>query len=39
MNIFITRSAIDDIVSGYDFYEAQELGIGAYFEDSIFFWH
>ena len=36
MNIVITESAAGDIADGYQFYEEKELGLGSYFEASIF---
>ena len=35
MNIVILRSAIEDLVRGREFYEKQDEGLGAYFEDSL----
>ena len=36
MNIRILASASRDLVEGYQFYEKQAAGIGAYFIDSLF---
>jgi hypothetical protein len=36
MKIKILESAIQDLLSGYDFYEQQEKGLGDYFTDSLF---
>ena len=36
MNPVILRTALEDIERGYAFYESKELGLGQYFEDSIF---
>ena len=36
MKAVILRTALDDIVRGYEFYERKEGGLGQYFEDSIF---
>ncbi len=35
MKIVILRSAIEDLVRGREFYEKQDAGWGAYFEDSL----
>jgi plasmid stabilization system protein ParE len=35
MKIVILRSAIEDLVRGREFYEKQDEGLGAYFEDSL----
>jgi hypothetical protein len=36
MNVRVLRSAIDDLVSGREFYNQQEEGVGTYFFDSLF---
>ena len=36
MNIKILPSAIADLRRGYHFYEAQDQGLGDYFQDSLF---
>ena len=36
MNPVVLRTALEDIERGYAFYESQETGLGAHFEDSIF---
>jgi plasmid stabilization system protein ParE len=36
MNIFLTRSAEQDLLDGYGFYEQQAAGVGTYFLDSLF---
>ena len=36
MKILITESAYNGIASAKAFYEAQERGLGEYFQDSIF---
>lgn len=36
MKIFLTRSAEQDLLDGYSFYERQESGVGTYFLDSLF---
>ncbi len=36
IQINILQSAIDDILLGFEFYELQSNGLGAYFIDSIF---
>lgn len=36
MNIKISKSANHDLIDGYDFYEKQSEGLGAYFLDSLF---
>jgi plasmid stabilization system protein ParE len=36
MNIKILPSAMDDLRRGYLFYESQEVGLGDYFQDSLF---
>ena len=36
MKIQISESAYRDIDDAYIFYESQEYGLGAYFQDSIF---
>jgi hypothetical protein len=36
MKIRILSSAIQDLREGYEFYEKQAEGIGAYFMDSLF---
>ena len=36
MKIRISESAYRDIDNGFTFYEKQEDGLGAYFQDSIF---
>jgi plasmid stabilization system protein ParE len=36
MNIFLTRSAEQDLLYGYRFYERQAPGVGTYFLDSLF---
>ena len=36
MKIQILPSAMDDLRRGYSFYDAQELGLGDYFQDSLF---
>jgi len=36
MNIRITESAYADIETASQFYEVQEVGLGSYFQDSIF---
>lgn len=36
MRIRILSSAIEDLRDGYEFYEKQAEGIGAYFIDSLF---
>jgi len=36
MKIFLTRSAEQDLMEGYGFYERQAPGVGTYFVDSLF---
>ncbi|MEO6993439.1 MAG: type II toxin-antitoxin system RelE/ParE family toxin [Lacunisphaera sp.] len=36
MNVRILPSARDDLSAGFAFYEKQQLGLGAYFLDSLF---
>ena len=36
MKIHILDQAEDDLVEGYNFYENQEQGVGAYFLDSLY---
>ena len=36
MKIYILDQAEDDLVDGYNFYENQEQGVGAYFLDSLY---
>ena len=36
MNIYLTRSAEQDLLDGYGFYERQAPGVGTYFLDSLF---
>jgi len=36
MKIHISESAFQDLANGYDFYDAQEKGLGAYFQESLF---
>jgi hypothetical protein len=36
MKIKILESAMNDLISGYKFYEAQDTGLGEYFLDSLF---
>jgi hypothetical protein len=36
MKIHILDQAEDDLVDGYNFYENQEQGVGAYFLDSLY---
>lgn len=36
MNIKILPSALDDLRQGRDFYELQQVGVGDYFQDSLF---
>lgn len=35
MKVQIRRSALEDLSRGYRFYDMQELGVGAYFFDSV----
>jgi len=35
MNLIILRSALEDIERGFQFYESQAEGLGAYFEETI----
>jgi len=36
MKIHISESAFQDLANGYDFYDAQEKGLGDYFQGSLF---
>jgi hypothetical protein len=36
MKLKILSSAIDDLITGYKFYEKQSEGVGEYFLDSLF---
>ena len=36
MRIEILDKAEDDLVAGFQFYEAQEIGLGAYFSESLY---
>jgi len=36
MKIQILPSAMNDLRRGYHFYESQDLGLGDYFQDSLF---
>ncbi len=36
MRIEILDKAVDDLVEGYLFYEAQQAGLGAYFMESLY---
>ena len=36
MKIFLTRSAEQDLMDGFSFYERQAAGVGTYFLDSLF---
>ena len=36
MKIQILPSAMDDLSRGYRFYDSHELGLGEYFQDSLF---
>jgi len=36
MNIQILDKAEDDLVEGFEFYEAQQAGLGSYFRDSLY---
>ena len=36
MKIQIRPSALEDLARGYRFYDMRELGVGAYFFDSVF---
>ena len=36
MRIKILPSALDDLRCGWDFYERQQIGLGDYFQDSLF---
>ena len=36
MNIFLTRSAEQDLLDGHGFYERQAPGVGTYLLDSLF---
>ena len=36
MRIEILDKAEDDLVAGFQFYEAQESGLGAYFLESLY---
>lgn len=36
MRIKILPSALDDLRCGWDFYERQQIGLGEYFQDSLF---
>jgi len=36
MNIRILTSSLDDLRSGWRFYERQQKGLGDYFQDSLF---
>jgi len=36
MKVQIRPSALEDLARGYRFYDMQELGVGAYFFDSVF---
>ena len=36
MQIRISRSAEEDLLSGSDFYERQQAGVGGYFLDSLY---
>jgi hypothetical protein len=36
MNVKILPSAIEDLASGFDFYEVQQTGLGSYFLESLF---
>jgi plasmid stabilization system protein ParE len=36
MKLRILRPALEDLASGRQFYDRQQLGIGAYFFDSLF---
>ena len=36
MNIFLARSAEQDLLDGHGFYERQAPGVGTYFLDSLF---
>jgi plasmid stabilization system protein ParE len=36
MRLRITRSAEEDLLVGFDFYEAQQTGVGTYFLDSLY---
>jgi len=36
MKIQILPSAMNDLRRGYRFYESQEIGLGDYFQDSLF---
>ncbi len=36
MKIHILDQAEDDLVDGYNFYESQKQGVGAYFLDSLY---
>lgn len=35
MKLQIRPTALDDLSKGYRFYDMQELGVGAYFFDSV----
>ena len=36
MKIRLLDAAVQDLIEGYDFYEKQENGLGAYFIDTLF---
>ena len=36
MSLLILPSALEDLQRGYDFYEDQAEGLGAYFQESLF---
>ena len=36
MQIRISRSAEDDLLNGFVFYERQQAGVGSYFQDSLY---
>lgn len=36
MQIFLTQSAEADLLSGFMFYEQQQIGLGEYFLDSLY---
>lgn len=36
MKVRVLRSALEDLASGREFYDRQEIGVGDYFFDSLF---